>query len=97
MERAMFTGAYAATTMSAAPAESGTVTNDYKQAVYGSNESKIPLNETRTGFPLRLTSVSEAERIARSLRQVAASPLRRAAQRRSNFSTMWFGRLLLML
>src|ERR1700722_17651806 len=36
------TAAYAATTtMSAAPAESWTVTNNYKQAVYGTNESKI--------------------------------------------------------
>jgi sporulation protein YlmC with PRC-barrel domain len=35
------TGAYAATTMSAAPAESWTVTNYYKQNVYNPNESKI--------------------------------------------------------
>jgi sporulation protein YlmC with PRC-barrel domain len=35
------TGAYAATTMSAAPTESWTVTNYYKQAVYDPQESKI--------------------------------------------------------
>jgi sporulation protein YlmC with PRC-barrel domain len=35
------TGAYAATTMSAAPAESWTVTNYYKQDVYDPNQSKI--------------------------------------------------------
>ena len=34
-------GAYAATTMKAAPAESWTVTNFYKQAVYDPKESKI--------------------------------------------------------
>ena len=34
-------GAYAATTMTAAPAESWTVTNYYKQAVYDPKESKI--------------------------------------------------------
>lgn len=37
----LITGAYAATTMSAAPSESWTVTNYYKQAVYDPNESKI--------------------------------------------------------
>ena len=35
------TGAYGATTMSAAPAESWTVTNYYKQDVYDPNQSKI--------------------------------------------------------
>jgi sporulation protein YlmC with PRC-barrel domain len=34
-------GAYAATTMTAAPAESWSVTNYYKQAVYDPKESKI--------------------------------------------------------
>ena len=34
-------GAYAATTMSAAPSESWTVTNYYKQDVYDPNRSKI--------------------------------------------------------
>lgn len=34
-------GAYAATTMSAAPRESWTVTNYYKQDVYDPNQSKI--------------------------------------------------------
>jgi sporulation protein YlmC with PRC-barrel domain len=38
---ALTTGAYAATTMSAAPTESWTVTNYYKQAVYDPKESKI--------------------------------------------------------
>jgi sporulation protein YlmC with PRC-barrel domain len=38
---ALTTGAYAATTMSAAPTESWTVTNYYKQAIYDSKESKI--------------------------------------------------------
>lgn len=38
---ALTTTAYAATTMSAAPAESWTVTNYYKQAVYDPKESKI--------------------------------------------------------
>ena len=38
---ALISSAYAATTMSAAPGESGTVTNYYKQAVYGPKESKI--------------------------------------------------------
>ncbi|MBR0793791.1 PRC-barrel domain-containing protein [Bradyrhizobium jicamae] len=37
----LITGSYAATTMSAAPSESWTVTNYYKQAVYDPNESKI--------------------------------------------------------
>jgi len=37
----LMTGAYAATTMSAAPGESWTVTNYYKQAVYDPKESKI--------------------------------------------------------
>jgi sporulation protein YlmC with PRC-barrel domain len=38
---ALITSAYAATTMSAAPGESWTVTNYYKQAVYDPKESKI--------------------------------------------------------
>jgi sporulation protein YlmC with PRC-barrel domain len=38
---AVMSGAYAATTMSAAPGESWTVTNYYKQAVYDPKESKI--------------------------------------------------------
>jgi sporulation protein YlmC with PRC-barrel domain len=38
---ALTTGAYAATTMSAAPTESWTVTNYYKQAIDDSKESKI--------------------------------------------------------
>jgi sporulation protein YlmC with PRC-barrel domain len=38
---ALTTSAYAATTMSAAPAESWTVANYYKQAVYDPKESKI--------------------------------------------------------
>ena len=38
---ALTTSAYAATTMSAAPTESWTVTNYYKQAVYDPKESKI--------------------------------------------------------
>jgi len=38
---ALISSAYAATTMSAAPGESWTVTNHYKQAVYGPKESKI--------------------------------------------------------
>ena len=38
---ALTTGAYAATTMSAAPTESWTVANYYKQAVYDPKESKI--------------------------------------------------------
>lgn len=38
---ALFSGAYAATTMTAAPTESWTVTNYYKQAVYDPKESKI--------------------------------------------------------
>ena len=37
----LVTGAYGATTMSAAPAESWTVTNYYKQAVYDPKEAKI--------------------------------------------------------
>src|ERR1700744_1243166 len=37
----LVTGAYAATTMSAAPTESWTVSNYYKQAVYDPKESKI--------------------------------------------------------
>src|ERR1700744_3771916 len=37
----LMTGAYAAPTMSAAPGESWTVTNYYKQAVYDPKESKI--------------------------------------------------------
>ena len=37
----IFSGAYAATTMSAAPSESWTITNYYKQAVYDPKESKI--------------------------------------------------------
>ncbi|MBR0933436.1 PRC-barrel domain-containing protein [Bradyrhizobium jicamae] len=37
----LITSSYAATTMSAAPSESWTVTNYYKQAVYDPNESKI--------------------------------------------------------
>ncbi len=37
----LITGAYAATTMSAAPSKSWTVTNYYKQAVYDPKESKI--------------------------------------------------------
>ena len=37
----LVTGAYGATTMSAAPAESWTVTNYYKQSVYDPKESKI--------------------------------------------------------
>jgi sporulation protein YlmC with PRC-barrel domain len=38
---ALFSSAYAATTMSAAPTEIWTVTNYYKQAVYDPKESKI--------------------------------------------------------
>jgi sporulation protein YlmC with PRC-barrel domain len=38
---ACVSGAYAATTMSAAPSESWTVTNYYKQSVYDPKESKI--------------------------------------------------------
>jgi sporulation protein YlmC with PRC-barrel domain len=38
---AAVTSAYAATTMSAAPGESWTVTNYYKQDVYDPNQSKI--------------------------------------------------------
>jgi sporulation protein YlmC with PRC-barrel domain len=38
---AFVSGAYAATTMSAAPSESWTVTNYYKQSVYDPKESKI--------------------------------------------------------
>src|ERR1700740_1097000 len=38
---ALVSGAYAATTMTAAPTESWTVTNYYKQAVYDPKESKI--------------------------------------------------------
>ena len=38
---ALASGAYAATTMTAAPTESWTVTNYYKQAVYDPKESKI--------------------------------------------------------
>jgi sporulation protein YlmC with PRC-barrel domain len=38
---ALVSSAYAATTMSAAPTESWTVTNYYKQAVYDPKESKI--------------------------------------------------------
>jgi sporulation protein YlmC with PRC-barrel domain len=38
---ASVTGVYAATTMSAAPNESWTVTNYYKQSVYDPKESKI--------------------------------------------------------
>jgi sporulation protein YlmC with PRC-barrel domain len=38
---AFLSGAYAATTMSAAPTESWTVSNYYKQAVYDPKESKI--------------------------------------------------------
>lgn len=38
---ATVTGAYAATTMSAAPGESWTVTNYYKQDVYDPGQSKI--------------------------------------------------------
>jgi sporulation protein YlmC with PRC-barrel domain len=38
---ALTTGAFAATTMSAAPTESWTVTNYYKQTVYDPKESKI--------------------------------------------------------
>jgi sporulation protein YlmC with PRC-barrel domain len=38
---AVVSGAFAATTMSSAPAESWTVTNYYKQAVYDPKESKI--------------------------------------------------------
>jgi sporulation protein YlmC with PRC-barrel domain len=38
---ALMSGAYAATTMSAAPSESWTVTNYYKQSVYDPKESKI--------------------------------------------------------
>jgi sporulation protein YlmC with PRC-barrel domain len=38
---ALTSGAYAATTMSAAPTESWTVSNYYKQSVYDSKESKI--------------------------------------------------------
>jgi sporulation protein YlmC with PRC-barrel domain len=37
----LVSGAYAATTMSAAPTESWTVTNYYKQSVYDPKESKI--------------------------------------------------------
>jgi sporulation protein YlmC with PRC-barrel domain len=38
---ALMTSAYAATTMSAAPTDSWTVTNYYKQSVYDPKESKI--------------------------------------------------------
>ena len=38
---ALATGAYGATTMSAAPGDSWTVTNYYKQSVYDPKESKI--------------------------------------------------------
>ena len=38
---AAVTGAYAATTMSAAPADSWTVTNYYKQDVYDPSQSKV--------------------------------------------------------
>src|ERR1700759_4070846 len=38
---ALISSAYAATTMSAVPTESWTVTNYYKQAVYDPKESKI--------------------------------------------------------
>ena len=38
---ALISGAYAATTMTAAPADSWTVTNYYKQNVYDPKESKI--------------------------------------------------------
>jgi len=38
---ALTTGAYAATTMSAAPSESWTVSNYYKQSVYDPKQSKI--------------------------------------------------------
>src|ERR1700747_3919691 len=38
---ALVSGAYAATTMTAAPTESWTVTNYYKQAVYDPKNSKI--------------------------------------------------------
>jgi sporulation protein YlmC with PRC-barrel domain len=38
---ALVTGAYGATTISAAPSESWTVTNYYKQSVYDPRESKI--------------------------------------------------------
>jgi sporulation protein YlmC with PRC-barrel domain len=38
---ALVTSAYGATTMSAAPSESWTVTNYYKQSVYDPKESKI--------------------------------------------------------
>ena len=38
---ALASGAYAATTMTAAPADSWTVTNYYKQNVYDPKESKI--------------------------------------------------------
>lgn len=38
---ALSTAAYAATTMPAAPPESWTVTNYYKQSVYDPNESKV--------------------------------------------------------
>jgi sporulation protein YlmC with PRC-barrel domain len=38
---ALTSGAYAATTMSAAPGESWTVTNYYKQSVYDPKEAKI--------------------------------------------------------
>src|ERR1700757_3287928 len=38
---ALVSGAYAATTMTAAPTESWTVTNYYKQAVYDPKESRI--------------------------------------------------------
>ena len=38
---AVISGAFAATTMSAAPSESWTVTNYYKQAVYDPKETKI--------------------------------------------------------
>src|SRR5579864_7395876 len=41
LSAALVSGAYAATTMTAAPTESWTVTNYYKQAVYDPKESKI--------------------------------------------------------